>query len=169
MIDIQIKGSLPKINTDLAPAMQRIAERMYSDVIGGFDSSGYGKWQPTREGKSSMLGGRSGKMASTLTRSSDATTATITAMNTIHQRGGPMIVTQKMRSFFWAKFYETKDEKYKWMALNRSGVMSFPVRTYMTFLPSFFDFATKELEGQIFSVTESVEKINSTKDWSTTR
>jgi phage gpG-like protein len=169
MIDIQIQGQLPSINSNLAPAMQRIADRMYSDVMGEFDSSGYGSWEATRAGKPSMLGGRGGAIAGSVTKESNATSATVSAMNTIHQRGGTMIVTDKMRSFFWAKWYETKDERYKWMALNRGGVMSFPPRTYLTFLETFFDFAKQELAGEIFKVSETVEKINSTPNWSNVR
>ena len=39
----------------------------------------------------------------------------------IHEFGGTITVriTDKMRRFFWAKFRETRDEKYKWMALAR--------------------------------------------------
>jgi phage gpG-like protein len=169
MIDIQIEGKLPSINPDLAPAMVRIADRMYTDVLGEFNSSGYGRWEATRDGKPSMLGGRGGAIASSITKESDATSATVSAMNTIHQRGGPMVVTDKMRSFFWAKWYETKDEKYKWMALNRNGVMSFPTRTYLTFLDTFFDFAKQELNKQIFTTSESVTEIKSTENWSNSR
>jgi len=39
----------------------------------------------------------------------------------IHEFGGVVHVpvTVRMRRFFWAKFFETRDEKWKWMALSK--------------------------------------------------
>lgn len=46
----------------------------------------------------------------------------------IHQYGGtvsPKIpITPKMRKYFWAQYFETRDEKYKAMALTRKSVMT---------------------------------------------
>jgi len=158
LIDAQIIGNLPHVSDNLAPAMERIADRMYQDALGEFDSSGYGKWPATREGKPSMLGGRAGMIASSLRKESSATRATVYAMNTIHQRGGSMIITEKQHRFFWAMWYATGENRWKNMALNRTGVMSFPVRTYLTLLPSLIEYAKQELKSEIFTARESVEK-----------
>lgn len=53
----------------------------------------------------------------------------------IHEFGGTITVriTDKMRRFFWAKFRETRDEKYKWMALARRQTFTIriPARPYI--------------------------------------
>lgn len=53
----------------------------------------------------------------------------------IHEFGGEISVpvTAKMRSFFWAMFYDTKDEKWKFMALSKKTVfkITMPKRSYI--------------------------------------
>lgn len=53
----------------------------------------------------------------------------------IHEFGGTITVriTDRMRRFFWAKFRETRDEKYKWMALARRQTFTIriPARPYI--------------------------------------
>jgi len=53
----------------------------------------------------------------------------------IHEFGGEISipVTAKMRSFFWAMFYDTKDEKWKFMALTKKTVfkIDMPKRSYI--------------------------------------
>lgn len=53
----------------------------------------------------------------------------------IHEFGGTITVriTDKMRRFFWARFRETRDEKYKWMALARRQTFTIriPARPYI--------------------------------------
>jgi phage gpG-like protein len=157
MIDgFEVRGHLPRFNTDLSSAMERIVDRMYSDSMGRFTSSGYGTWEATREGEPSNLGGREGKIAQSISKTSDADSATLYSMYAIHQRGGLMMVTEKMRSFFWAKWYETNEEKWKWMALNRGGVMKFPVRTYLTFLPTLLEYAKREVRMAAITTEEVI-------------
>jgi len=54
----------------------------------------------------------------------------------IHEFGGTITVriTDKMRRFFWFKFRETRDEKYKWMALTRKQTFTIriPARPYIS-------------------------------------
>ena len=158
MIKTEITGHLPHFNTDFTSAMQRIVERMYSDNLHGFDSSGYGTWENTRDGHASDLGGREGKIASSMKKEFNKDSATLSAMYTIHQRGGLMKVTDKMRGYFWARYYETHEDKWKWMALNRSGIMSFPVRTYLTVRAGLMQYAKEQLRGAAITVEEIVIK-----------
>ena len=39
----------------------------------------------------------------------------------IHNEGGKIRVTEKMKKYFWAKYAERKDEKWKAMALKKVG------------------------------------------------
>lgn len=53
----------------------------------------------------------------------------------IHEFGGEIRipVTAKMRSFFWAMWYDTQDEKWKFMALTKKTVfiVTIPKRSYI--------------------------------------
>jgi phage gpG-like protein len=166
MIDIQITGQLPFINTDFTPAMEKIAQKMFDDVRAGFDSSGYGRWPVTRDGKPSMLGGSGGMIAESMTKESDATSATITAMNTIHQRGGSYLASDKQRRYLFATHPEWRSRSG---ATGQGMMLRFPVRTYMTLQPEFFEFAKQELSDTIFRVNETVENIKTTPEWSESR
>jgi phage gpG-like protein len=53
----------------------------------------------------------------------------------IHHEGGNIkqTITDKMKKYFWAKFYETKIEKWKFMALSKQGMLNIhiPARPYL--------------------------------------
>ena len=50
----------------------------------------------------------------------------------IHNEGGKITVTAKMKRYFWAKFIQTKDESWRRMALMRVGkVVTMPERRFI--------------------------------------
>lgn len=53
----------------------------------------------------------------------------------IQHEGGTITqrITKKMRSFFWAKFYDTDIEKWKFMAMSKGGIINIkiPARPYL--------------------------------------
>lgn len=49
----------------------------------------------------------------------------------IHNEGGKILVTPKMRRFFWAKFKETGKEYWKWMALTKKTHIVIPQRKFI--------------------------------------
>ena len=49
----------------------------------------------------------------------------------VHEYGGVIPITQRMRGFFWHKFYQTADEKWKFMALSRAGSFTIKARPYL--------------------------------------
>jgi Phage virion morphogenesis family. len=53
----------------------------------------------------------------------------------IQHEGGTITqkITKKMRSFFWAKFYDTKVEKWKFIAMSKGGIINIkiPARPYL--------------------------------------
>lgn len=50
----------------------------------------------------------------------------------IHNEGGQITVTAKMKRFFWAKYKETGDESWKFMALMKVGkVLTIPQRQFI--------------------------------------
>ncbi len=51
----------------------------------------------------------------------------------IHELGGTIQATPAMLGFFWAKFKNTKDDKWKWMALGlrKKGQVVIPARPFL--------------------------------------
>lgn len=50
----------------------------------------------------------------------------------IHNYGGSITVTAKMKKFFWYKYKVTKDDSWKWMALMKTGVrITIPQRQFL--------------------------------------
>lgn len=50
----------------------------------------------------------------------------------LHNEGGTITVTGKMKRFFWAKFMQTKDESWRRMALMKAGkVITMPERRFI--------------------------------------
>lgn len=50
---------------------------------------------------------------------------------TLQEKGGSRIVTEKMRRFFWAKFFEGAQPKEMWSALRFKNIIQFPSRPYL--------------------------------------
>jgi len=49
----------------------------------------------------------------------------------IHNNGGTIRITSGMRKFFWAQFYDTKDEYWKGMALHKGSTITIPKREFI--------------------------------------
>lgn len=53
----------------------------------------------------------------------------------LHEKGGTRIVTEKMRRFFWAKYFETSiygdPQRSMWSALRFKNTILFPKRSYL--------------------------------------
>jgi phage gpG-like protein len=78
MIDIQITGTLPKLNDNLEPAMEKIADIMFRSVQQNFLAGGRpNQWAPLQPfGESSHLM-KSGKMFENIQLRWDSTSATV--------------------------------------------------------------------------------------------
>lgn len=49
----------------------------------------------------------------------------------IHNEGGKILITPKMRRFFWAKYKETEKEYWKWLALTKKTHIDMPQRKFI--------------------------------------
>ena len=59
-------------------------------------------------------------------------TSSITAKYAeIHNQGGTIRITEGMRKFFWAQYYETKDSYWKNMALHKGSSITIPKREFI--------------------------------------
>ncbi|WCF98645.1 neck protein [Porphyromonas phage phage010a_HG1691old] len=72
----------------------------------------------------------------------------------IHNEGGMMEITPKMRRFFWAKFHDTKDEKWRSLALSRKPI-TVPKRQFMGDSQSLNDEIHERLEGYTQAILNS--------------
>lgn len=54
-----------------------------------------------------------------------------TPYSAIHNYGGRIKITEKMRKFFWAKFYSTGNDAWKGMALTKKKHITIPQRQYI--------------------------------------
>lgn len=69
----------------------------------------------------------------------------------IHNEGGTITITEKMRKFFWAKYHETFNDMWKALALTNKTEISMPKRQYMGLTPDL----EKEIITQIKAMLES--------------
>lgn len=71
----------------------------------------------------------------------------------IHNEGGEIIVTQKMKKFFWAKFYEAQGQDasfWRGMALKKIGEkIIIPQREFMAETPELQDLLQKEFQAYL--------------------
>ncbi len=49
----------------------------------------------------------------------------------IHEHGGSIVITSQMRSFFWAMWFETGEEKWKFMAITPKNRLIIEARPYL--------------------------------------
>lgn len=47
----------------------------------------------------------------------------------IHNEGGTIVITDRMRSYFWSQYYKTQDDYWKGMALHKTDYIDIPRRT----------------------------------------
>ena len=93
------------------------------------------KWKPKLipDGRKTLSG--KGDLFSSISSSIDEAASTVTikfgtGYAEIHNKGGRIPVTAKMRKFFWAKFYETKKPVWKNLAMTKKGYIEIPKREF---------------------------------------
>lgn len=101
--------------------MRIIGVELKGEFVKNFERGGFfGKrWKPSAH---NMI--ETGDLRKSLGVETTDTTATIYSDEEyaeIHNEGGKIRVTERMRRFFWAKYAKTKDEKWKAMALKKVG------------------------------------------------
>lgn len=92
------------------------------------------KWPPKRDGTATHLNN-----TGTLRRSIKAnihgdciTFTSSTPYSAIHNEGGTITVTPKMKKYFWAMYKKTGKDHYKYMALKKAGTtITIPQRQFL--------------------------------------
>ena len=67
----------------------------------------------------------------------------------IMNEGGKIPVTKKMRSFFWAMYYETQEEVYRNMAMTKKKEITIPKRQFMGFSEALNKRIEKKLDKRV--------------------
>lgn len=156
-----------KIGQDLIRDAQTIAEvEMINFVLGNFENQGFtdGSFVPWEQRKGNSDVGRALlKKDMTLFDSIEVTESSPEGVTVsagadhaeIHNEGGlvNIPITKKMRKFFWAMYYQTKEPKWKGMALTTKRAFSFkmPKRQFMGNSESF----NQHIERLLFKSIES--------------
>ena len=79
----------------------------------------------------------------------------------IHNEGGEIKVTARMKRFFWHKYYETKDEFWKAMALMKVGkTIKIPRRQFLGMAPEVETEVRKIIEDNLTQYFEHDLNIN---------
>lgn len=141
----ETSGTLPAVG-DMTGALARVAETMHLNMLIAFDLSGRADpWAPLkyRKGKPLIL---TGALRGSGETTSGPDFAQVTAGRgmmhaAIHQYGGTTHprVTAKSKAFFWAKWYETGETKWKAMALGfkvgEKMTIRIPARPFLVWAP----------------------------------
>lgn len=103
-----------------------------------FERKGFfgNRWPPRKfQNNRGTLLMQSGKLRRSIQATVGSTSVTFTSSEpyaAIHNEGGKIKVTEKMRKYFWAKYAETKDEQWKWLALKKVGsTLTIPERRFI--------------------------------------
>lgn len=146
MIQFSIRGSLPRINSDLSEVMREVSQLLKDSVIQNFDEGGRPRWQPLKyDGlfKTPLI--MSHRLYSSVKSSSDSNSATVTAGEGlgiypfVQQFGSThtVPVTPRSVAYFWWMFNSTGEEGWKRMAIagnkNKFFQVKIPARPYMMF------------------------------------
>ena len=143
-----------------------IGQRMVKSIQMNFLIGGRPRaWKPVKSGDTPLV--RSGKLMRSIRYIAGDKKVTIRAGEglpyaTIHQFGGTfqIPVTEKSRSFFWAKWYETGDDFWKWCALTKQTqfTVTIDARPYMLFQLTDILFI-KQAVGSAILITAGGEEI----------
>ncbi len=121
-----------------------ILNDLKKDLLDNFDknfSRGgfFGKtWRKRRDGTATHLNntGTLRRSISAKVHGHSLTFTSSTPYSVIHNEGGTITVTAKMKKYFWAMFKKTGKKEYKYMALMKTGSkITIPQRQYLGAYP----------------------------------
>lgn len=136
--------------------MRSIGEILIAHRQKDFDEGGRPAWKPNLEGTTTMV--KSGALSRRAEITSiDGTHVEVTIgeglpYSFLHQFGGTYPVTETQRKFFWAKYAETGQERWKYMALAKQ--LTWPARRHARFPDEAVAEITALLSGSVLEGTE---------------
>lgn len=144
MIEVEVTGEIPEIRLNMEQALEKSGLWMLQSIQRNFEVGGRPSWP---ESKRLPVGGRtlidSGALYESGEYSVSGNTTTVTwgrgiPYAGIQNYGGTVnpTITDKSKKFFWAMFYQSGEEFWKWMALKPEGevlTVNIPARRFMMF------------------------------------
>jgi phage gpG-like protein len=134
MINVEITGSLPVINTDFTNAMIDIRELMYASVMQNFTSGGRPTWAARTKSYPWPILRKTDKMYNAIGRESGSNYAEVSIPNSIN----------------YAKYHQ-------------DGTRKMPMRMFMMFQPQDYDDILKIFGNALFTITGPTSSIGDTK------
>ena len=155
-----IKNILSDIKVELADEFDRNFERK------GFFGQ---QWKPRKfQSNTGSLMMQSGKLRRSIRASVSGNSVRFSSSEpyaAIHNEGGEIAVTAKMKKFFWAKYHQTKDEQWKWLALKKVGSkITIPERRFLGNSPEVEKIVIDIIKENVEQFAkETIEKIKKNK------
>ena len=147
-------------NEVLSKALKTIGIELKDEFDKNFENKSFfgKKWPPSDNGL--VKTGDLRKSLRVQTSNSSVSIISDVEYADIHNEGGKIQVTDKMKKFFWAKYKETKSEKYKALALKKVGsYIIIPERRFVGDAPEVKqiveDVITEQLNDFISSITKN--------------
>ncbi|MCQ2327020.1 MAG: phage virion morphogenesis protein [Bacteroidales bacterium] len=147
-------------NEVLSKALNTIGVELKEEFDKNFENKSFfgKKWPPSDNGL--VKTGDLRKSLRVQTSNSSVSIISDVEYADIHNEGGKIQVTEKMKKFFWAKYKETKSEKYKALALKKVGsYIIIPERRFVGDDPEVKqiveDVITEQLNDFISSITKN--------------
>lgn len=139
MISAELENKLLSLVQKYPEAVLKVwAIEWEKHIHANFDNAGYGKWESKYidDGRA-LLTGKTGLLKSGTSVEPDLANYAVTAGSSavyaqVHQEGALIPVTTKMRKFFWMQFKETKNDKWKKLALMKKNYIEIPARPFIT-------------------------------------
>jgi len=91
------------------------------------------KWKPSKNNKNTLVdSGDLKRSIKTVSKTvSEIHIQSNTPYSAIHNYGGKIKITDKMRKYFWSQYYKTKNNDWKYMAISKQKYINIPQRQFM--------------------------------------
>lgn len=160
MIEVTLQGQIPQLEVNLQRGLDKVGRYMVRSVQKNFERGGRPAWAPVKSGETPLVA--SGKLYRSVKYMVGKNEVVILAGEglpyaRIHHFGGVThpVITRKSRAFFWAMWFETKDVKWKYMALKQVGStmnVKIPARPYMLIQPEDVEFIKDVFLGESITI-----------------
>jgi len=131
----QIDDVFENLIPDIDAIVNDINDYLLSYFKSSFDTKSFNNisWEPSKMNQNTLVD--SGDLKKSIkTVSKNPTEIHIqsdTPYSAIHNYGGKIKITDKMRKFFWSQFYKTNNNSWKYMALTKRSHINIPERQFM--------------------------------------
>lgn len=153
-LSVVVRRILADIRVELGDEFDKNFERQ------GFFTQAWARRKSPIRGDGHILVA-SGDLRRSVQSRSDASSITFFSTSpyaAIHNEGGEIKVTAKMKRFFWAKYYESKNEFWRAMALMKVGkTIKIPKRQFLGMAPEVEKTVTGIIEDNLEEYFKSLD------------